>query len=584
MKTVFGCDLRTLALFRIGLGIGLLTDLFFRARDFRAHYTTFGVIPLATGQDPFLYAGLRSLLGSPWVQGALFVLAGLTALALILGYRTRAATILGWGFLHIIQFQNGLILQSGDQLLLLLLFWSIFLPLSARFSVDAALTQNSEDSSSNQYFSMGTVAILLQMASFYFFSALLKHSPEWFPDGTAIYYALSLEAFVRPFGVWLREFPALMQGLTYYTWFIELLGPIFIFSPWFFPFFRYSMLIGFVLLHVGIVASMNVGLFPLFNFVSLILFLPSSFWDRLTPVLNIPERKGLMVFYDDGCEFCRKICLLLKTFCVLPDTRILPVQEQPAVFEVMEHDNTWVVQDSQGRQYTKWKAAAFLLQQSPIFWPLGSLFKFSIFMAAGNRMYELIARNRAQFSQFTKVVLSYDYAALRLPLIMEWIIGGLAVFMVVINVVGLPLLKSPFPESLRIIEKALGLSQPWGMFAPHPQKWDGWYVITGQQIDGGLVDVFNDRSKPPSMEHSSFQESPYSTYRWRKYLQRIGREKFVEHRQYYAGYLCRLWNESHQPLQHLLFLHIHFFQVNTPPPGQAPLPKEKHLLWEQSCL
>ena len=582
LKTIFGCDLRTLALFRVGLGAALLVDLLFRARDFRAHYTAFGVIPLATGQEAFLYAGLRSLFANPWIQGGLFVAAGLAALALIVGFQTRVATLLGWSLLFLIQFQNRLILQSGDQLLLLLLFWSLFLPLGARFSIDAALAEDSEKSSSKQFFSIGTVAILLQMASFYFFSALLKNSPEWIPEGTAIYYALQLDSFIQPFGMWLRDFPGLMHGLTYYTWIIELVGPLLIFSPWFFPFVRFSMLAGLGFLHVGIVASMNVGLFPLFNFVSLLLFLPSSVWDRLTSSLNTPERKGLLIFYDGDCGFCRKICLLFKTFLVLPDARIAPAQEQPAVFDLMERDNTWVVRDYRGQQYTEWKAVVYLIQLSPIFWPLAVFLNGPPFLSVGTKLYRIIARNRGKLSQLTNFMLPYQQRDLQLSPVLECMVGGLAMYMVFINVVALP--SFPISDPFMVVQKTLGLSQPWGMFAPHPRKWDGWYVISGQQIDGDVVDVFNVRSQRPSIEDSSFQESPYSTYRWRKYLQRIGREEYVEHRKFYGAYLCRLWNESHNPLQHLLFLKVYLFQVNTPPPGEAHLAKERHLIWEQPCI
>ena len=40
LRDVFGIDLRTLALFRIGLGTLLLADLALRARDLTAHLRT----------------------------------------------------------------------------------------------------------------------------------------------------------------------------------------------------------------------------------------------------------------------------------------------------------------------------------------------------------------------------------------------------------------------------------------------------------------------------------------------------------------------------------------------------------------
>ncbi len=69
----------------------------------------------------------------------LFVIAGLLALLLIVGYRTRVVSLLCWVMLLSLNHRNYLILQSSDSLMLALLFWSLFLPLGARYSVDSAL-------------------------------------------------------------------------------------------------------------------------------------------------------------------------------------------------------------------------------------------------------------------------------------------------------------------------------------------------------------------------------------------------------------------------------------------------------------
>ena len=45
LREIFGIDLRTMALFRVGLGALLLADLALRARDLTAHYTDAGILP-----------------------------------------------------------------------------------------------------------------------------------------------------------------------------------------------------------------------------------------------------------------------------------------------------------------------------------------------------------------------------------------------------------------------------------------------------------------------------------------------------------------------------------------------------------
>ena len=104
-----------------------------------------------------------------------------------------------------------LVLQGGDNLLLLVLFWMCFLPIGQRYSIDAALVDPRQPASRpvpNAYLSVATVAILLQAMAVYFFSAFLKSGDEWYPDGTAIYYALPWTT--QPLG--LRNFGKMSSG------------------------------------------------------------------------------------------------------------------------------------------------------------------------------------------------------------------------------------------------------------------------------------------------------------------------------------------------------------------------------------
>ena len=94
LRTIFGIDLRTLALFRILLGTYLLLNVVSRAQDLAAHYTDFGILPRHI-QIGLLADGSWSLHlfnGSATAQALLFLLAALAAVALILGWRTRLMT------------------------------------------------------------------------------------------------------------------------------------------------------------------------------------------------------------------------------------------------------------------------------------------------------------------------------------------------------------------------------------------------------------------------------------------------------------------------------------------------------------
>src|SRR5689334_14974245 len=138
---MFCIDLRSLAAFRIAVGLILIWDLIMRSRDMTAHYTDEGVLPRTVLMDNYLslrpYLSVHILHGSLTFQTLMFCIAGLCALAMTLGYRSRPATIACWFLTCSLHARNPLIVHGGDDLLRVMLFWAMFVPLGARWSIDA---------------------------------------------------------------------------------------------------------------------------------------------------------------------------------------------------------------------------------------------------------------------------------------------------------------------------------------------------------------------------------------------------------------------------------------------------------------
>lgn len=114
-RTIFGCDPRGLALFRIGLGSILIIDLLSRAHDLTAHYSDFGILPrvdLLTVANEWR-PSIHLMSGSAKIQACLLIVAGVIALALVVGYRTRIATALSWVLLLSLHTRNELILHGA---------------------------------------------------------------------------------------------------------------------------------------------------------------------------------------------------------------------------------------------------------------------------------------------------------------------------------------------------------------------------------------------------------------------------------------------------------------------------------------
>jgi hypothetical protein len=273
----FGCDLRSLAALRIALGLLLLAGLALRLPEFREHYTDAGAWPLAAAREDLPWTWSLYYLGNAGAfTAAMFAISALAAGALVLGWHTRLAIVISWVLLLSLQNRNALVLNGGDVLLRLLLFWGLFLPLGARWSLDAkrASVRNAV------VVSIPTAALLLQVALVYVFNALYKTSESWRLAGTAIEESLRLETYVTAWGRSLLAAPDLLRLGTHAVWWLELLGPVLPFIPWRNAGFRIVAVMLFMGFHLALFCCLRIGLFPLIGVAAWLPFLPSAFWDR----------------------------------------------------------------------------------------------------------------------------------------------------------------------------------------------------------------------------------------------------------------------------------------------------------------
>ena len=261
---------------RIAVGFVLLTDLFIRSISIKAFFTDEGVLPIDVlkqyNWSPNYYS-FHALSGDLWWQVVLFLINALCIVLLMIGYRTRVFTFICWVFITSLQNRNPFILQGGDDMLRLLLFWAIFLPWGERYSFQK------KSSYSNHYFDWANFGYVLLPVSVFLFSALLKTSPEWRTEGTALYYALSLDQIRMPGGTLLYQFPMLMKILTYVVFYIELLAPFLLILPFVPSKIRLIGIVCYVALFLGIASTVYVGLFYIIGATSLIGLLPSSVMD-----------------------------------------------------------------------------------------------------------------------------------------------------------------------------------------------------------------------------------------------------------------------------------------------------------------
>ncbi|WP_198662195.1 HTTM domain-containing protein, partial [Halorussus litoreus] len=276
----FGVDPRALAALRISLGLLLLADLALRSRHLVAFYTDAGVLPRALLREQFpafATVSLHAMSGSAWAQVGLFVVAGAAALALLAGYRTTLATAVSFALVVSLHARNPIVLNAGDSVLRRLLFWSVFLPLGGRWSVDALRERaGSARSRSARVASIASAALLVQVVLVYATNALFKLRGENWLSGEAARYALGLDSLTILLGDVLGQFPAMLGALDLFWIALLATSPLLLaLTGW--PRAVFAGL--FVGMHLGMAFSLRLGVFPFVSTAGLLVFLPPRFWD-----------------------------------------------------------------------------------------------------------------------------------------------------------------------------------------------------------------------------------------------------------------------------------------------------------------
>jgi len=325
LAELFGIDRRSLGLFRIALALVLLTDLWIRAQDLTAHYSDFGMLPRREllSHPAAITFSIHFLSGAWQIQAVLFGLNAVILFCLLMGYRARLAAFLAWLFLISLQARNPQVATAADNLVRILLFWALFLPLGSCFAVDHAL-DSKRGKNSWRLFSIPTMAILIQMFLLYHIAGLQKTGGQW-KEGSAVYYALSLDRMTTPLGDWMVQWTMLSKVLTFGVFWLEILGSFLLFSPVSTGLLRF---LGFVLLsffQLGLASTLKLGIFPWTCLAGNLLFIPSGCWRWLSHFLKV---KGLLEL-----EPLKSMNLwLLSGRCALQRR---PVSRHPSWFEIL---------------------------------------------------------------------------------------------------------------------------------------------------------------------------------------------------------------------------------------------------------
>ncbi|MES3517170.1 MAG: HTTM domain-containing protein [Natronomonas sp.] len=306
-------DTRSLAVFRVLVGLLVVADVILRSRNFLLYYTDDGVVPEALAREHTSeYAvSVFYLSSEPSIIAVLFLAGLLLALCLIVGYRTRTVTALTFLFVVSLDHHNPFVLSYSDTLFRLLLFWALFLPLGERWSVDAVHTDREPRRS---VAGLATFLALGQMVFMYFLNGVHKTESELWRSGEATPLIFGIDEMTFLLGEVLGAFPTL---LTYggLLWFYMLLG------SWLLFVLRGRLRLLLVALffggHLAFALTVRIGAFAYVAMAGLVLFLQAPFWrdsHRLARCLGV----------DPWTIVPRKTAY--EAAAVFPPVRILPAR------------------------------------------------------------------------------------------------------------------------------------------------------------------------------------------------------------------------------------------------------------------
>lgn len=289
-RAAFTLDTRSLAAFRIGLGLVLIADCLLRFRTFHLMFAADGLFPPAVlrgFQGTAAKWSLALVSDSPWCGGAVLAAEGLCGAWLLTGIQSRAATVAAWVAVVSVVRRTEPATNAGDALLMCLLFWSMFLPLGAAWS----LPWRGRAKPASAVLSLASAALVLQVAAVYLAAGLSKCNPTWL-SGDALAYALSIHDHGNALGMRLSHVPWLTRPTTWLVLAAELLGPLLLLAV---PTARTRAALAatFILFHVAVWTTMWVGLFAAVGIVAWLPILPAGVWQALGKTRPASTRASL---------------------------------------------------------------------------------------------------------------------------------------------------------------------------------------------------------------------------------------------------------------------------------------------------
>lgn len=569
LRTFAELDLRSLALFRVALGLMLLGDLTRRVHDLSAFYTDSGVYPrkLLAGPDGLWRISLHAANGQVLYELALFLLAFAAAGALLAGWQTRRATFISWVLFVSLLNRVPILVTPGEMLLAALLFWAIFLPLNVYWSVDAATTDLASTAKRKVHSSWASVAILFQMIAFF---TIVTVS---FRNGSPVHTFLGREDYLGAVGLWVKRHAVITRITVDGATTVGLYAPFLLLVP-VYNLRRFAVAaLALVQLGAEIILKQNwlgwaalIGLIPLID---------SGVWNQLSRIFI--KDTSLRIYHDRNRAHGLLRHRLLQTFFILPTAELRIAQDEPRTNTLLRNNQSWIVIDRDEHAYLRWDAFVLLLRRSPLLGLIGWTLSRLPVAACGNRSYDLISHLRSTDQPWSPR--SPTDTKLRID---RFVVPACVLFMLAANLDALGILPATAARILNPPARLLRLDQKWNNALPKPAGYgNGWFVAPGILANHRMVDAMRpkiplDFSAPPEL--SLLQ----GNLDWHRYLDQLRNQGMERERARYTRFLCRQWNQRDRLSRKLLSVQlVYLFKTSSSDENNQRI--EREILWRQNC-
>ncbi len=300
-------DLRPLGVMRIAFGAVLFWSTVDLVPVLLSFFSDDGVAPRMTALSLSRpnRVSVFDVAGPEWLTILLFVVTLASIVLFSAGWRTRLTTITTFLLVTGLHERNLYVLDGSDNVLRVMLFWLVFMPSGARYSIDALAREARGEPVVTHGSALPIRMGQIQIAWVYLDTTLYKWPGNTWHDGTALRFALGLDhMFVRPLGQMMFEHRSIVAFGTYMAFATEVLffplvfvplckpetGPLAKVAGLFQPTWKSLALLAGVAMHFGIAILMSVGNFSLIM-VSTYFLLCEPEW--VDPLVRFVERRPL---------------------------------------------------------------------------------------------------------------------------------------------------------------------------------------------------------------------------------------------------------------------------------------------------